>query len=135
MAVARDLKGEDNNVIAVIGDGSMTGGMSFEALNNAGDLHKKMIVILNDNEMSISKNVGAMSQYLCDLRTGETYNKIKHDVEGWLKSLDFGTDVLNAPTSTTAKPPRPSSPGRSRPSPKRPTSGYAWAWTGSASMP
>lgn len=46
--------------------------------------------------MSISKNVGAMSQYLCDLRTGETYNKIKHDVEGWLKSLDFGTDVLNA---------------------------------------
>lgn len=55
-----------------------------------------MIVILNDNEMSISKNVGAMSQYLCDLRTGETYNKIKHDVEGWLKSLDFGTDVLNA---------------------------------------
>ncbi|MBP6044289.1 MAG: 1-deoxy-D-xylulose-5-phosphate synthase, partial [Phascolarctobacterium sp.] len=96
MAVARDLKGEDNNVIAVIGDGSMTGGMSFEALNNAGDLHKKMIVILNDNEMSISKNVGAMSQYLCDLRTGETYNKIKHDVEGWLKSLDFGTDVLNA---------------------------------------
>lgn len=96
MAVARDLKGDDNNVIAVIGDGSMTGGMSFEALNNAGDLHKKMIVILNDNEMSISKNVGAMSQYLCDLRTGETYNKIKHDVEGWLKGLDFGADVLNA---------------------------------------
>ena len=64
MAVARDLKGEDNNVIAVIGDGSMTGGMSFEALNNAGDLHKKMIVILNDNEMSISKNVGALARYL-----------------------------------------------------------------------
>ncbi|CAK7037878.1 1-deoxy-D-xylulose-5-phosphate synthase [uncultured Phascolarctobacterium sp.] len=96
MAVARDLKGEDNNVIAVIGDGSMTGGMAFEALNNAGDLHKKMIVILNDNEMSISKNVGAMSQYLCDLRTGETYNKIKGDVEGWLKGLDFGSDVLSA---------------------------------------
>lgn len=96
MAVARDLKGEDNNVIAVIGDGSMTGGMAFEALNNAGDLHKKMIVILNDNEMSISKNVGAMSQYLCDLRTGETYNKIKRDVEGWLKGLDFGSDVLSA---------------------------------------
>ena len=96
MAVARDLKGEDINVIAVIGDGSMTGGMAFEALNNAGDLHKKMIVILNDNEMSISKNVGAMSQYLCDLRTGETYNKIKRDVEGWLKGLDFGSDVLSA---------------------------------------
>lgn len=55
-----------------------------------------MIVILNDNEMSISKNVGAMSQYLCDLRTGETYNKIKRDVEGWLKGLDFGSDVLSA---------------------------------------
>ncbi len=96
MTVARDLKGEDNNVIAVIGDGAMTGGMSFEALNNTGDLHKKMIVILNDNEMSISKNVGAMSQYLCDLRTGETYNKIKKDVESWLKGLDFGADVLSA---------------------------------------
>lgn len=96
MAVARDIKGEDNNVIAVIGDGSMTGGMAFEALNNAGDLHKKMIVILNDNEMSISKNVGAMSQYLCDLRTGETYNKIKHEMEVWLKGLDFGADVLSA---------------------------------------
>lgn len=96
MAVARDVKGEDNNVIAVIGDGSMTGGMAFEALNNAGDLHKKMIVILNDNEMSISKNVGAMSQYLYELRTGETYTKIKSDVEGWLKGLERGADVLSA---------------------------------------
>ena len=82
MCVAEQRKpvSERGSAIAVIGDGSMTGGMSFEALNNAGDLHKKMIVILNDNEMSISKNVGAMSQYLCDLRTGETYNKIKHIV-------------------------------------------------------
>lgn len=96
MAVARDLHGEDYNVIAVIGDGSMTGGMAFEALNNAGTLHKKMIVVLNDNEMSISKNVGAMSEYLYQLRTGETYNKIKHDIEGWLKNMEFGTDVLKA---------------------------------------
>ena len=96
MAVARDLQGEDYNVIAVIGDGSMTGGMAFEALNNAGTLHKKMIVVLNDNEMSISKNVGAMSEYLYQLRTGETYNKIKHDIEGWLKNMEFGTDVLKA---------------------------------------
>ena len=73
MAVARDLQGKDYNVVAVIGDGSMTGGMAFEALNNAGTLHKKMIVVLNDNEMSISKNVGAMSEYLYQLRTGETY--------------------------------------------------------------
>lgn len=96
MAVARDLQGEDYNVIAVIGDGSMTGGMAFEGLNNAGDLHKRMIVVLNDNEMSISKNVGAMSEYLYQLRTGETYNKIKSDIEGWLKNMEFGTDVLKA---------------------------------------
>lgn len=94
MAVARDVKGEDYDVVAVIGDGSMTGGMAFEALNNAGDLHKKMIVVLNDNEMSISKNVGAMSEYFYHLRTGETYNKIKHDLEGWLSNVDFGGDVL-----------------------------------------
>ena len=94
MACARDLQGEDYNVVAVIGDGSMTGGMAFEALNNAGMLHKKMIVVLNDNEMSISKNVGAMSEYLYQLRTGETYNKIKNDIEGWLKNMEFGSDVL-----------------------------------------
>ena len=96
MAVARDLQGEDYHVVAVIGDGSMTGGMSFEALNNAGDMHKRMIVILNDNEMSISKNVGAMSQYLFQLRTGETYQKIKNDLEGWLEGLNCGKDVLKA---------------------------------------
>lgn len=96
MAVARDLQGEDYEVVAIIGDGSMTGGMSYEALNNAGVLHKKMIVVLNDNEMSISKNVGAMSEYLYQLRTGETYNKIKNDIEGWLKNMEFGTDVLKA---------------------------------------
>ena len=94
MAVARDVKGEDYDVVAVIGDGSMTGGMAFEALNNAGDLRKRMIVVLNDNEMSISKNVGAMSEYLYQLRTGETYNRIKHDLEGWLGNVDFGGDVL-----------------------------------------
>ena len=94
MAVARDVKGEDYDVVAVIGDGSMTGGMAFEALNKAGDLRKRMIVVLNDNEMSISKNVGAMSEYLYQLRTGETYNRIKHDLEGWLGNVDFGGDVL-----------------------------------------
>ncbi len=94
MAVARDVRKEDYEVVAVIGDGSMTGGMAFEALNNAGDLHKKMIVVLNDNEMSISKNVGAMSDYLYHLRTGKTYNRIKHDLEEWLKNVEFGSDVL-----------------------------------------
>ena len=94
MAVARDIQQQDYNVVAVIGDGSMTGGMAFEALNHAGMLHKKMIVVLNDNEMSISKNVGAMSEYLYQLRTGETYTKIKHDLEGWLKNVEFGSDVI-----------------------------------------
>ena len=96
MAVARDLQGEDYHVVAIIGDGSMTGGMAFEALNNAGDLHKRLIVILNDNEMSISKNVGAMSEYLYQLRTGETYNKVKKDVRQFLREYDFGRDVLHA---------------------------------------
>ena len=64
IATARDLKGEDFHVVALIGDGAMTGGMSFEALNHVGDTRRRMIIILNDNEMSISKNVGAMSQYL-----------------------------------------------------------------------
>lgn len=96
MAVARDLQGKGNHVVAVIGDGSMTGGMAFEALNNAGDLHKRLIVILNDNEMSISKNVGAMSEYLYQLRTGEIYNKVKKDVRQFLREYDFGKDVLHA---------------------------------------
>ena len=96
MAVARDLKGGHYNVIAVIGDGSMTGGMAYEALNNAGDLHKKMVVVLNDNEMSISKNVGAMSKYFFQLRTGDFYKGVKKDVEGWLKGLEYGDDVLTA---------------------------------------
>ncbi len=96
LATARDLAGDDYNVVAVIGDGAMTGGMSYEALNHAGYLHKRLIVVLNDNEMSISKNVGAMSKYFTQLRTGETYTKMKGDVEGWLKGLEYGDDVLMA---------------------------------------
>lgn len=95
MAIARDLKGEDNEVIAVIGDGSMTGGMAYEALNNAGDLQKKLIIILNDNEMSIAKNVGAMSGYLYQLRTAKTYTRIKKDLEGWLKHKNYGENIIN----------------------------------------
>ena len=95
MTIARDLKGEDNEVIAVIGDGSMTGGMAYEALNNAGDLQKKLIIILNDNEMSIAKNVGAMSDYLYQLRTAKTYTRIKKDLEGWLKHKNYGENIIN----------------------------------------
>ena len=67
MAVARDLKGEDNNVIAVIGDGAMSAGMAYEAMNNAGAMNSKMIVVLNDNDMSIAPAVGALSSYLGQL--------------------------------------------------------------------
>ena len=96
IAAARDLKGESYHVVAIIGDGAMTGGMSFEALNHVGDTKRRLIIILNDNEMSISKNVGAMSQYLYQLRTGETYNKLKHNLENWLGGLEHGGDVLEA---------------------------------------
>ena len=94
IAAARDLKGENYHVAAIIGDGAMTGGMSFEALNHIGDTGRRVIIILNDNEMSISKNVGAMSQYLYQLRTGETYNKLKHNLENWLGDMKHGDDVL-----------------------------------------
>lgn len=96
MAVARDLNGDDYNVLAVIGDGALTGGMAIEALNNAGVLQKKIIVILNDNEMSISENVGALSEYLCRLRTDPTYSHLKNDVESLIKSIpSIGEHVAN----------------------------------------
>lgn len=87
MAAARDLKGEDNSVIAVIGDGSLTGGMAFEALNHAGRGHTNLIVILNDNEMSISQNVGGLSKYLNKIRTDKAYLDAKKGVEKGLKKI------------------------------------------------
>lgn len=87
MALARDAKGEKNQVIAVIGDGALTGGESFEALNNAGDLGTKLIVILNDNEMSIDANVGAMSEYLSRIRIAPQYARAKRDMGSLLMSI------------------------------------------------
>ena len=87
MAVARDLDGGKSHVIAVLGDGALTGGEAFEGLNNAGDLGKNLIVILNDNGRSIDKNVGAMSEYLSALRIAPQYNRAKKDVEHLLKSI------------------------------------------------
>ncbi len=87
MAAARDLKGEDYKVIAVIGDGALTGGMALEALNHIGNEKKDIIVILNDNEMSISPNVGALHNYLGRLRTHRHYHKVKKDVELLLKKI------------------------------------------------
>lgn len=87
MALARDLDDEAYHVIAVLGDGAMTGGESFEALNQAGALGRRLIVILNDNGRSIDKNVGAMSDYLSALRIAPQYNRAKKDVEHLLKSI------------------------------------------------
>ena len=81
LAKARDLTGGKEHVIAVIGDGSMTGGLAYEALNNAGRDHTRLIVILNDNEMSIDKNVGAMSKHLTNLRTSRQYRGWKEAVK------------------------------------------------------
>ncbi|MFN3351432.1 1-deoxy-D-xylulose-5-phosphate synthase, partial [Pseudorhodoplanes sp.] len=77
MAVARDLKNEKRNVIAVIGDGAMSAGMAYEAMNNAGATHSRLIVILNDNDMSIAPPVGAMSAYLARLLSGKTYRNLR----------------------------------------------------------
>ena len=87
LAKARDLQGGKNNVIAVIGDGAMTGGMAFEALENAGHMDSNLIVILNDNEMSIDPNVGAMADYLSRARSNPTYTKSKEEVEEILKKI------------------------------------------------
>jgi 1-deoxy-D-xylulose-5-phosphate synthase len=80
MAVARDLSGEKKSVVAIIGDGSMTGGMAFEAMNNAGALKSDVLVILNDNNMSIDPNVGALKEYLADITTSTTFNRLRDDV-------------------------------------------------------
>lgn len=87
MAIARDVKGRRNQVIAVIGDGALTGGEAFEALNHAGDLGTKLIVILNDNEMSIDANVGAMSEYLSRIRIAPQYNRAKRDMGNLLMRI------------------------------------------------
>lgn len=95
MAVSRDISGRKNEVIAVIGDGALTGGEAFEALNQAGDLGKKLIVILNDNEMSIDKNVGGMSEYLSRIRLNPQYSKAKRDMGTLLQSIPhFGDKAL-----------------------------------------
>lgn len=87
MASARDLLGERYSVVSVIGDGALTGGMAYEALNNAGRLKKNFIIVLNDNRMSISENVGGMSQYLNSIRTSLRYNRLKERVAGTLGSV------------------------------------------------
>ena len=84
LAAAREVTGEDYHVVSVIGDGSLTGGMAFEALNNASHLNSNFIIVLNDNNMSISENVGGLSKYLSNFRTADAYRDLKSEV---LKSL------------------------------------------------
>ena len=96
MARARDLKKEKNSVIAVIGDGALTGGMAFEALNDAGRSPNNLIVILNDNEMSIDKNVGGLSSCLNRVRTEPIYFKVKKDLDIWINKIPaIGKQVAN----------------------------------------
>ncbi len=90
---ARDLKGDNYDVVAVIGDGALTGGLAFEAINNISHLKSNVTVILNDNEMSISPNVGGISKYLGKIRTGKWYSKTKERVSGILASLPAGDDL------------------------------------------
>jgi 1-deoxy-D-xylulose-5-phosphate synthase len=96
MARARDLKNENYEIVAVIGDGALTGGMAFEALNDAGRSNAKLIIVLNDNEMSISPNVGGMSSYLRKLRTDVRYLSTKRDMEKFLDKLPLGGKRLKS---------------------------------------
>jgi 1-deoxy-D-xylulose-5-phosphate synthase len=94
-AAGRDLRGEGTKVVAVIGDGSMTGGIAYEALNHAGDLNRDLLVVLNDNEMSIAENVGALSNFLSRTVTSDFVRKIKKDVGSFLGGIDtIGSGVL-----------------------------------------
>ncbi len=93
MATARDLRGSGEHVVAVCGDAAFTCGITLEALNNVVSSTKRLIVILNDNEWSIAKNVGAMSKYLNRISTNPTYNRLHHDVEAFFKSFPVGVEM------------------------------------------
>lgn len=98
---ARDLSGDDYHVVSVIGDGALTGGMAYEALNNAAELKTNFIIILNDNNMSISRNVGGMSSYLSALRTAEAYTGMKLGVTKTLKKVPkVGTALVDTVRKT-----------------------------------
>jgi len=96
MAKARDLAGDDYVVAAVVGDGSMTGGMAFEGMNYAGHLKSPLIVILNDNQMSISRSVGGLSRYLSKIRLDPYYLRAKSDFESAASKLPLGESLLDA---------------------------------------
>ena len=91
MVKARDIRGEKSTIVSVIGDGSLTGGMAYEALNNAAKLETNFIVILNDNNMSISENVGGVSKYLNNIRTASSYLDLKEGIYNALLGTKRGT--------------------------------------------
>jgi 1-deoxy-D-xylulose-5-phosphate synthase len=101
LAQARDVLGEDHYVVSVIGDGALTGGMAYEALNNAARMEKNFIIILNDNNMSISENVGGMSSYLSSIRTGEGYLDLKKHVTNILSRVPVVGDSIIEKISRT----------------------------------
>ncbi len=96
MVKARELRKTNEKIVAVIGDGALSGGMAFEALNNAGRLKSNMIIVLNDNDMSISENVGAMANYLGKIRTSQTYGKFKEELEELLNRISKSQRVTKA---------------------------------------
>ena len=96
LACARDAAGTDETVVAVIGDGSMTGGMAFEALNHIGHLGTRLVIVLNDNEMSIAENVGALSSYLARVRLDPRYNRLRDEVETALARTRLGAAMVAA---------------------------------------
>ncbi|MEF9967188.1 MAG: 1-deoxy-D-xylulose-5-phosphate synthase [Longicatena sp.] len=99
MAIARDLNNEKYQVLPIIGDGALSGGMAMEALNQIGSEHRNMIIIFNDNNMSISQNVGAMDEAFTKLRTSKSYNTIKEDLKSSLSTTKFGSSVLHTMTN------------------------------------
>ena len=101
MAQGRDILGQNHYVVSVIGDGALTGGMAYEALNNAARMNRNFIIVLNDNNMSISENVGGMSRYLNGIRTGEGYNGLKRIVNSSLEKLPVvGKPLIDKITRT-----------------------------------
>ena len=92
---ARDIRGEKNTIVSVIGDGSLTGGMAYEAMNNAAKLETNFIIILNDNNMSISENVGGVSKYLNNIRTANSYLDLKEGIYNALRGTKGGDNIVN----------------------------------------
>lgn len=95
MAMARTLQGKNNTIVSVIGDGALTGGMAYEALNNAAKADTNFIIVLNDNNMSISEPVGGVSQYLNSIRTTEAYMDLKDDIKDRLKKMPRGKNMIH----------------------------------------